>query len=268
MTPRDVIKQEGQSLGIGDTKNIDCPFCEGGDHDDRNTCRVYRDSTVVVFYRCYRSKCGSRGRINSNGSGPAVAPVAFRPNPYPKKVKELGLEEIGVISDKWGLDVVDLYSAKWYLAFEEGACWLPLLIPVYSPNGGLRGHVLRLQYENGTKDIKSYKIADEPSLAWYPSASNDLVVVEDQISAKKAADYCSSVAILGTEISPEKFEEILRVAGKRKIWLALDRDAVKKGFDYLRRYRLYCDNLYLLMLPKDIKNMTHSELIALGGPFK
>jgi hypothetical protein len=268
MSPRDIIKQDGFAIGIGESKNVDCPFCEGGDNNDRNTCRIYRDSTVVVFYRCYRAKCGSRGRVNSNGSGHSEQSArAFKPNPYPKKVKELSLEEMAVISDKWQIDIVDIASAHWYLALEERA-WLPLLMPVYSPKGGLRGHILRLQQEDGSKTFQSFKLVDETWMAWYPSASGDIVVVEDQISAKKAAEYCGAVAVLGTEISPEKFEEILNVARGRRIWIALDRDAVKKGFDYLRRYRLYCDNLYLLLLPKDIKNMTHSELVKLGGPFK
>lgn len=268
MSPRDVVKQEGFSLGIGDVKYLDvCPFCEGGDHEDKRTLRVFRDSKYIVYYKCYRAKCGIRGRVNGDGGGHDVKVVAFKPNPYTKRVKEVGLEEMALLSDKWNLNIADIYTAKWYLAIDERA-WLPLILPVYSPSGGLRGHVLRLQHENGTKEIKSFKIADEAWMAWYTNSSTDIVVVEDQISAQRASEYCTAVAVLGTEISPEKFEEILRVAGSKRIWLALDRDAVKKGFDYLRRYRLYCDNLYLLILPKDIKNMTDKELLKLGGPFK
>ncbi len=269
ITPRDVVKQIGFQLGVGDTTYPElCPFCEGGDHHDKRTCSITRDSLGLVLYRCFRVKCGERGRINGDGSGFSTGtPVGFRPNPYVKKVKELNLEDFSVLNDLWHLDIGELYKAKWYIAFEEKG-WLPLLIPVHSPNGGLRGHVLRIQHEDGKKEIKSKKIADENWMDWSVKASNDIVVVEDQISKQRASEFCSAVAVLGTEITPDKFAEILKVAGpKKRIWLALDRDAVKKGFEYLKRYRIYCDNIFLLMLKKDIKNMTDSELFELGGPF-
>jgi hypothetical protein len=269
MTPRDIVKQEGFSLGIGDTRSLDCPFCEGGDHNDKRTLSVTRATRGHVLWRCFRAKCGSRGSVHGDGSGYDTGHVSkFKPNPYLKKVKELELKELGYINDLWGLDIEGVYAAKWYLGVDERADF-PLLIPVYSPTGGLRGHVLRLQYESGKKEIKSYKVADEPWMDWSRPAKGDVVVVEDQISRQRASEFgVHSVAVLGTEITPDKFEEIIRVAGKKNIWLALDRDAVRKGFDYLKRYRLYCNNLYLLLLPKDIKNMNDDEVLKLGGPFK
>jgi hypothetical protein len=154
----------------------------------------------------------------------------------------------------------------WALAYQETG-FLPLLMPVISPKGALRGHVLRVQKESGAKEVKSYKIVDEPWQCWYYHHDTDVVVVEDQISALKASSYCTAVALLGTELSQAKFEEILRVSKGRRIWLALDKDATKKGFEYLKRYRIFTDKLFLLMLNKDIKNMSDKELMDLGGPF-
>lgn len=269
MTPRDQVKQEGFSLGIGETRSLDCPFCEGGDHNDKRSLSITRASRNHVLYRCFRAKCPARGSVYGDGSGYSGGPnKTFKPNPYGKKVKELEIAELAVLNDLWNLDIEGVYGSKWYLAVDERGT-LPLLIPVYSPTRSLRGHVLRLQYESGQKEIKSYKVADEPWMDWSAPSKGDVVVVEDQISRQRAAEFgVHSVAVLGTEITPEKFEEIIRVAGRKNIWLALDRDAVKKGFDYLKRYRLYCDNLYLLLLPKDIKNMSDDEILRLGGPFK
>lgn len=269
MTPRDAVKQEGFSLQIGATKNMDCVFCEGGDHNDRNTLSVTRDSQGLVLYTCHRAKCGVRGRVLTLGAGFSTATTGqktFIPKPYKGPVRELTIEELSVMSDLWRVDLEDAYHSGWGCALNEGG-YLPLLMPVMAPTGALRGHVLRVQNEDGSKTVRSFKILDEPWLAWYVTKSTDIVVVEDQISALRASEFCTAVALLGTEMSQEKFEEVVGLSGVRRVWFALDRDALKDGLDLLRRYRLYFPNINILILPKDIKNMSTSEMISLGGPF-
>lgn len=269
MTPFSFVTQEGVKLDVGATKNVDCCFCEGGDRHDRNTLSITRDSTYLLLYICHRVKCGARGRLMSS-RGDAPEPSAqkkFIPNPYKRPVQELSIDELAIISDLWYVDLEDVYDAGWAVAGQEDGL-LPLLIPVISPTGVIRGHVLRIQNKDGTKTVRSFKTADEPWLAWYVQNSDHIVVVEDQISALRAAEFCTSVALLGTEMSQEKFEEIVRVAGNKTIWLALDKDALKKGFELLKRYRLYFPNLNLLFIQKDIKNLTTSQLQSYGGPFR
>lgn len=269
MTPREVLKHEGFSIAVGTTRNIDCVFCEGGERADRNTLSVTRDSDHLVLYVCHRAKCGVRGRILLGGGGyQTTSPQRkFIPSPYKGTVQELTIDDMSYISDKWAVDLEDVFNAGWAVAAQEDV-FLPLVMPVISPVGVIRGHVLRLQNKDETKTVKSYKVADEPWCAWYVQNSDDIVVVEDQISALRAAEFCTSVALLGVEMSQEKFEEIVRVAGTRKVWIALDRDAIRKGFDLLKRYRLYFPNLNLLFIQKDIKNMSTAELLNLGGPFR
>lgn len=269
MKPVTVVAEEGLKLSVGATKNVDCPFCEGGDHNDRNTLSITRDSAHLLLYICHRVKCGARGRLVSNGRAVSEtsAQKKFIPNPYKGAVRELTLEEYTLVSDLWHVDVEDVYNAGWGIAANEDGA-LPLLLPVISPTGVIRGHVLRIQKEDGTKTVRSHKTADEPWLAWYVQNSNHIVVVEDQISALRAAEFCTSVALLGTEMSQDKFEEIVRFAGNKSIWLAVDKDAVRKGFELLKRYRLYFPNLNMLFIQKDIKNMSVSQLQSYGGPFR
>jgi hypothetical protein len=269
MNPVTFVAQEGVKLSVGATKSMDCPFCEGGDHHDKGTFSITRDSSHLLLYICHRAKCGARGRlVNARGanSGEVTQQKKFIPNPYKGTVQELSIDELALISDMWCVDLEDVYHAGWGLAGEDGL--LPLIMPVISPTGVIRGHVLRVQKEDGTKTVRSFKVCDEPWLAWYVHNSNDIVVVEDQISALRASEFCTSVALLGAEISQDKFEEIVRVAGNKTIWLALDKDAVRKGFELLKRYRLYFPNLNLLFIQKDIKSMTTSQLQSYGGPFR
>jgi hypothetical protein len=268
-TPRDIVKAEGFALAVGSTKNIDCVFCEGGDHHDRDTLSVTRDSNGLVLYICHRAKCGVRGRILTLGGGYSTATTGqkkFIPNPYKGMVREFTIEELSLMSDLWRVDLEDVHHAGWGVAAQEGE-YLPLIMPVISPAGVCRGHVLRVQNPNGTKTVRSFKILDEPWIAWYFNSSPEVVVVEDQISALRASEFCNAVALLGAEMSQEKFEEIVGLSGARRVWFALDKDALRKGMELLKRYRLYFPNINLLILPKDIKNMSTTEMLSLGGPF-
>lgn len=269
MTPIALVTQEGLRLEQGATKTFEyCPFCKGGDHGDRGTFGVTRDSRHLLLYKCHRVKCRASGRVIVSPSHDTVeVPKAkFAPRPYKGVAQELSIDDLQKVSDLWRVDLEDVYNAGWALAPQERG-WLPLLFPVISPTGVVRGHVLRIQNEDGTKTVRGFKIVDEPWQSWYVNKSDHIVVVEDQISALRAAEFCTSVALLGTEMSPDKFEEIVRFAGNRKIWFALDRDAAKEGFNLLKRYRLYFPNLSLLLIRKDIKNMSSSELLSYGGPF-
>jgi hypothetical protein len=269
MTPRDIVKAEGFTLQVGSTKNIDCVFCEGGAHGDKNTLSVTRDSAGLVLYICHRAKCGTRGRILTLGAGYSTAAVGqktFIPNPYKGMVREFTIEELSLMSDLWRVDLEDVHHAGWGVATQEGG-YIPLIMPVVSPAGECRGHVLRVQNKDGSKTVRGFKVRDEPWLAWYITHSSDIVVVEDQISALRASEFCTAVALLGTEMSQDKFEEIVGLSGVRRVWFGLDRDALGTGLELLRKYRLYFPNINLLMLPKDIKNMSTSEMISLGGPF-
>jgi hypothetical protein len=272
MEPRDQVRLEGFKLGVGESFSPDfCYFCKGGDNRDKRSLGITRDSKLVVLYNCSRAKCGVRGRILSGGGGDSTVvarPVQFTPNIYKGLVREPSIEELALLYDLWKVDLEDVYNAGWVVAAQEGG-HLPLIMPVISPTGVIRGHVLRVQHEDGSKTVRGFKAVDEPWLCWYVNNSDDIVVVEDQISALRAAEFCTSVSLLGAALAEEKFEEVLRVAGdKKRVWIALDRDALKKGLEFLKRYQLYCPNLKLLVLTKDIKNMSTTEMISLGGPFR
>jgi len=267
MLPKDEIASEGLSREIGETFKMLCPFCEGGASKEVSLS-VTRDSKYLVLYLCHRTKCGRRGAITAFGAGiDALTPSdprKFTPNLYSRPISALEIQDLEYLNVKWHLDLDDMHDVGWAKAsMEEG--FLPLIMPVFSPTGACRGHVLRIQRKDDSKDVKSYKILDEPWCCWYRSIDANVVVVEDQISALRASEYTTSCAMLGTGLNTEKIEEILRVAGAGRIWLAFDKDATGEAFNYLRRYRPYCPNLNVLMLQKDIKNMTDSELKKLLG---
>lgn len=60
ITPSQFLDRIGVKYRVGRTwlALIVCPFCEGGDHRDRQTCIVH---VTDGNYTCKRSSCGVRG---------------------------------------------------------------------------------------------------------------------------------------------------------------------------------------------------------------
>lgn len=80
------------------------------------------------------------------------------------------------------------------------------------------------------------------------------------MSAIKAAPYIHSVALLGTNLSETKLDEILEQEPKyNRIFLALDNDAVSEAIRTQLRWRNKVPKLYVLALQKDVKNMDEYE---------
>lgn len=96
-------------------------------------------------------------------------------------------------------------------------------------------------------------------MAWYTKAASDrLIIVEDQLSAIRAADHMSAVALLGTNLTEERLYE-MREAGFKTALLALDKDAFTLAVRYVTKLRGII-GLQLLPIQKDIKNQSEEEL--------
>jgi DNA primase len=97
-------------------------------------------------------------------------------------------------------------------------------------------------------------------MAWYPKVgSKSLIVVEDQFSAIRAADYCTAVALLGTNLNEERAYALRKFSPGYQRYLALDQDAFDKAVKLTVQYRGLL-GLRLLTLDKDLKDLTNEEL--------
>lgn len=95
-------------------------------------------------------------------------------------------------------------------------------------------------------------------MAWFTNVrSSGIIIVEDQLSAIRASDYLTSVALLGTHLNDERVQE-LRAAKMRPIYLALDNDAIGTAVKHVVKYKSLLP-MRLVRLSKDIKDMTHEE---------
>ena len=87
------------------------------------------------------------------------------------------------------------------------------------------------------------------------------MVVEDIPSAVRAAAYCNSVALCGTGCGTEAVAEIAQTS-QRVIW-ALDADATGVAVELQRRHSLMFAESKVLVLERDLKDMTEEELCHL-----
>lgn len=86
-----------------------------------------------------------------------------------------------------------------------------------------------------------------------------IVVVEDIISAIKVNEHCQCAALLGSNISPETFTELLQF-GKVIIWL--DYDKYKESQRYAYRGRLFGLDCTALITEKDPKDYSDKEILC------
>lgn len=82
------------------------------------------------------------------------------------------------------------------------------------------------------------------------------------MSPLKLAPFYHCAALLGTNLSEAKINELIDQNKEEKyeaIWLCLDNDATYEAIKQMIRWQPRLENLKVLGLPKDIKNMDNEE---------
>lgn len=128
-------------------------------------------------------------------------------------------------------------------------------MPVRDDEGWLYGFTARSL--TGQKP-KTLSFIEDSRGAWYSNTeSNDLIIVEDQLSAIRCSEYINAVALLGTAISIRLAKEIAENKFDT-VYLVLDKDAYSKalglGMDFPGL------NMKIPMTTKDMKDMEPEQL--------
>lgn len=93
---------------------------------------------------------------------------------------------------------------------------------------------------------------------WESPSWKNVLLVEDVVSAMRAADFIPAVALLGCNLSLEKLMEILKVTDD--IYLALDRDATGKALAFQRMYSFVAPEMKVIPLDYDLKNLADKQI--------
>jgi hypothetical protein len=252
-----VIKVSYAFLGEGETdRKGKCPACSHGGGD----FSISRDDSGLL-YRCFRIKCGVQGRIASipaTGLYGAYRDIKVKKpfNPFRGDTCFLSGEQEQFFYDKFLLTPEDIKKNR--------IVWAPELtryiFPIFTKQRKVIGNVAR-SYMKGTrtKTINYWEDTDEVHVHYPPTKikSNQVILVEDTLSAIRLAKHVPTIALLGTNIPKALIPDI----AKKDVYLALDDDALGKALELIQRFRVLFRSMNIIMVDKDPKNLTEDELI-------
>jgi hypothetical protein len=253
---RVALALEAEALEPGHSVRLVCPFCHGGGSGEKSMSLTHREDGALLFH-CYRGNCGASGCLGGGrmAIGAIPTPARAAPHNYEQELSEIGREQMF-----WGMSGHVLHGHR--VRAWNGR----LAFPIWSPSGSLRGRVFRRNpntlFGVGPKSLTHMYTTDGPSLAWGWSAGvlrGPVVVVEDAVSCLKLDTMgVRSVALLGTGMTEANKME-LRANARRVFW-ALDRDAIGQSLAHDRENRLYFDKSEVLLIPRDFKDQTYEEI--------
>lgn len=256
-----ILQDCGKSLGEGETdSSLPCPWCGGGRTHEKGF-RLTKKGDSLLFI-CFRASCGESGCVGL-GMPSLVPPEPDKEKAYPdygriyrSELKEILSGQYEMLRDSYGLAEKEINDAGWKWAPADSR----LALPVRSPAGVHRGYQLRAMHKWQMMKWSSWQEkTSDPWLAWYrrpnPTFGGPLVLVEDMISALKVSRHFPCCALLGTNFSLKKVDEIAR--NKRlhgAVVLGLDRDAYGVSLNLLDKWKFYLEgNFFPICLSKDFK---------------
>lgn len=281
-----IVQQLAEGLPAGSTTRTLCPICQGGDKREKSF--VVGREPNRVWFKCFRAKCGVSGIVGSANLAPAIAAEVSRAmariRPYRGPIEPLTPADREYLLRRFELN---------FLGSEIGVTEHDeYILPIRGPNFDLRGHVQRQPVWKGeprppragrTWDpdadegrgapmvkTKVYPMSTAPLLAWYkPAKANligqelrdELVVVEDQISAIKCAQAgVPAVALLGNGMNIEMVRDIVKTRPHR-VTIALDPGAEGQAQSLAKKWGLYFNRTRVVALEADPKDILIRDLL-------
>ena len=257
ITCQDLVLQEGAGLEDGErSKHAMCPACGGG--RNREQSFVVTRHGRFLFFMCYRNSCGVRGKVTPNGpllSEPRRRPVRRYygdPVPLPTSSRQW-------LSRRLHLDERAMFVQGWRQDKVNGRTYMP----IFNHTGVQTGCVLRswievpkaiTYFEDGYDDAPKIHFPIQNTREGFVP----LVLVEDIPSSVRISEFIPCAALMGTHLAPEVVQYLARIGASRLV-IALDADAKKKAIDMRNKYRLLFNQIDIMFIEKDVKDMNEKE---------
>lgn len=240
---------EGQSLA-----GEPCPKCGGGSSKE-STLSVSRRDGILLWY-CHRDSCGFRGaaaggRVSSRSDFPEESSRGIVGRTFLRTADSIPAEVTEELAERYSITASHI--SKWSLGWDSESS--RLVLPVLSSTGEARGSALR-SFSGALPKVKTH--TEQGAMAWFTNVrTGGVIIVEDQLSAIRASDYITSVALLGTHLNEERVQEI-KASKLSPVYLALDNDAISTAVKHVVKYRSVLP-MKLLRLERDIKDLSYEE---------
>jgi len=248
------IKDFILALGLDDGISFTSPgdICPEGRQGCKFTCIKTGGD---YLYNCYRNSCECKGRIKGKRDTSTI--INYKNNDKISKVIRELPDRI-VKLPEWAEDMLIKYNS--FGAYERGQ-----LKVKYDPKLNrmvcLCGEVAigRLLVEDEQyKDRPKWYRYDDTGLPFIIDSTPDVaVIVEDVFSAAAVSDISmTGIALMGTELP---ISYLMYLANYDRLIVALDKDATIKALKIKKELDLYCKDVKVLMLEKDLKDSTLNE---------
>jgi hypothetical protein len=255
------LKLEYATTPVGTTlpKSV-CPVCNGGTSREKSFS-VTVDPSGILF-NCHRSSCeGGRGIIATGTS--VVGADRIKPELRIFKHPTEGLTDydLSQFSRRYGITSQELIDNNVVQCPSRGS----IVYPIYNFMGYEIGKQERWYSWSKRRPFERkalyYREMDYPTL-YVPRTSpltDRLYVVEDTLSAIKISRLYTACALLGTSLNNELLL-LFKEAKIKELVLLLDPDAFTKSIRIKREYSLYFDEIRIVQLPDDPKDMNFDDL--------
>lgn len=247
------IQQLIDEVNPFESKRFNCPVCNGS-----NSFSVTNKGAVIDF-NCFKAGCTLRGKQNLKMSTDEIRKrldkILAAPKPFeiPKHWTRGSNERCIKFLAKY--NCLEPYRRGLFsIAYDPKEDRLVFL----STNAqgvviGATGRSLKYQ------KVKTRNYDGSASVPFIIGNSKRLMIVEDCLSAVAVTNIknMSGMALLGTNVKDEYIEHLQRF---EVIYIALDKDARNKALDINQNLVYYHNNTHVVLLDKDIKNMTLEEI--------
>ncbi|MCP5004642.1 MAG: hypothetical protein GY941_12000 [Planctomycetes bacterium] len=249
------LSLEASALEIDESTIIDCPFCRR-----KNKMSIKRINQGIL-YNCFSAHCPKRGFLSSMpGSllGKTDSKRAkFKPKYYNRPLSTLSDTDYRMLYTKYHLsrELLDENHVK--LSTERDA----LVMPLSTYYGQVFGMNIKF-FEKGRRPKSiCYIEVDVPviSFSYGERLGSTIILVEDQLSAYRCAEFACSAALIGVNLSNDKMKTIMSL-GFTDVIIALDRDAISVEQETVQKWRLFVDRIRGASLSADPKDLTPIQL--------
>ena len=238
-----------------------CPFCSGGDKKEKTFSMKRTESSVS--YICHRASCGKRGNMQLIGPAPEKEESAKTELHKFSKAKLspiLPNSIVQLLVEKYHYSTLDIarLSAEWCEDMDR------IFIPIFSYNNINVGGVFRSMSGEIPKAYTYHFNLNYPSISFYNnhvSVYKNIIIVEDQLSACRAANTATAVALHGTNLNLLAAREICH-RNPNHVVICLDGDAFNKGLQLQEKWGGLSNRCTIVKPPKDLKDMPRLELQA------
>lgn len=246
---REQIKLEAISLRDGESKAIECPFCNA-QHEKK--CYITKMGSTIKYY-CHRVSCTGRGVIGDGNYHHAHTKKQFNPKIHERPTCEVDDRLSQFVERRYGITKEDL-DANGVLMESTGSA---LVFPIRS--GGIRigkcTKDFRATRGSGRQKSITYREKEGEVLFWTRNSerrSGKVYLSEGCLDAMKIAKCgVRSCALLGTNLGEAEALAIAKVANE-VVW-CLDNDAVAVAHKLAKKYALLFKSKVIIFSedPKD-----------------